>query len=194
MEKDIYENIKDPEFADQFLGRLASDCDYVLNSSMDGSIEGYFKPKNVSLKHLWAKNIDEQISLMRACKKTLDSHKIKSRISDETIDNYELLLKRIEKYNKSKPAFQALKKEIRELYEDMQMSYYEDYDYPNSQKKRMLAYKLKYSTKNDLSSVVESILNEINTQIRKDRKEYGQPDDDLIYYRNRFKKILNKLI
>ena len=35
MEKDIYENIRDPEFANHFLGRLVSDCEYILNACMD---------------------------------------------------------------------------------------------------------------------------------------------------------------
>ena len=195
MEKDIYEDIRDPKFANRFLGRLASDCEYILNACMDAYDRGDIKDKKGSLRHLWAQNdVDEQISLMRACKRTLDKHKIKSRISDEDIDDYESKLKRVEKFNESNSSFQALKKEIRELYEDMQINYYRDYNYPNTNKKFILGYKLKNSTKDNLSSIVEIILDEINTQIKKDKKEYGQPDDDLIYYRNRFKEILNKLI
>lgn len=97
MEKDIYEEIRDPEFAEHFLGRLVADCKYILGACMDYYDKGYFTPRKAALTHLWAQDdVDEQISLMRACKKTLDKAKIKSRISDEDIDKYEAKLKKIE--------------------------------------------------------------------------------------------------
>lgn len=194
MEKDIYEEIRDPKFANRFLGRLASDCDYILNACMDAYEKGYANSKKGALVHLWAQNdVDEQISLMRACKRTLDKHKIKSRISNEDINDYESKLKRIEKFNESKSSFQALKKEIRELYEDMNEYYLNDSGYFDTDEIKYFRRNLKSADKGGLIEIVKDILEEIDSYIQEEEEEFGEADFSLIDYRDNFEEILNKL-
>lgn len=194
MEKDIYEDIRDPKFANQFLGRLVSDCEYILNACMDAYERGEVKDKKGALRHLWAQNnVDEQISLMRACKRTLDKHGIKTRTSYEDINDYESKLKRIEKFNESKSSFQALKKEIRELYEDMNEYYLNDSGYFDTDEIKYFRHNLKSADKGGLIEIVKDILEEIDSYIQEEEEEFGEADFSLIDYRDNFEEILNKL-
>lgn len=192
--RDIYEEIRDPKFANRFLGRLASDCDYILNACMDAYEKGYANSKKGALIHLWAQNdVDEQISLMRACKRTLDKHKIKSRISNEDINDYESKLKRIEKFNESNSSLQTLKKEIRELYEDMKEYYLNDSGYFDTDEIKYFRRNLKSANKRELKKIINYIIDEIDNQIQDEENEFGEADYDLIDYRDSFEEILNKL-
>ena len=192
--RDIYEEIRDPEFAEHFLGRLVADCEYILGACMDAYEKGYANSKKGALIHLWAQNdVDEQISLMRACKRTLDKHKIKSRISNEDINDYESKLKRIEKFNESNSSLQTLKKEIRELYEDMKEYYLNDSGYFDTDEIKYFRHNLKSANKKELINIVEDILEEIYTEIQNEEDDFGEADYDIINYRDNFEEILERI-
>lgn len=53
MDKEYFKDYNDPEFLYQMLSRLESDCKYFLDNG-----NGYEK-------HLWASNVDGQISAMK---------------------------------------------------------------------------------------------------------------------------------
>lgn len=194
MNRDIYETIKDPEFAEHFLGRLVADCKYILGACMDYYDKGYFTPRKAALTHLWAQDdVDEQISLMRACKKTLDRAKIKSRISDEDIDNYETKLKKLENLKESNSSLQSLKKEIRKLYEEMKKYYLYDDGYFNTDEIKYFRRNLRSANKEELIKIVEDILEEIYTEIQNEEYEFGEADYDILNYKDDFEEILDEL-
>lgn len=194
MEKDIYEEIRDPKFANRFLGRLASDCDYILNACMDAYEKGYANSKKGALIHLWAQNdVDEQISLMRACKKTLDKAKIKSRTSDEDIDRYETKLKRIESLKESNSPFQSIKKEIRDLYTEMKGLYLYEDGFFNTDEIKYFKRNLKSANKKELIEIVKDILEEVYEEIQSQEDEFGEAEEEIIDYKDNFEEILDKL-
>lgn len=183
-EKDIYEDIRDPKFANRFLGRLVSDCEYILNACMDAYESGDVRDRKGALRHLWAQNdVDEQISLMRACKRTLDKHGIESRTSYEDINDYESKLKRIEKFNESNSSFQALKKEIRDLYGDIDAYYMINDEYINS-----FIDEIEHANKDELIDGVNDILGLID-----DIDDDSYRSCSLENYKDKFENILNKL-
>lgn len=195
MNRDIYETIRDPEFAEHFLGRLVADCKYILGACMDYYDKGYFKPRKAALTHLWAQDdVDEQISLMRACKKTLDKAKIKSRISDEDIDNYEAKLKEIENLKESNSSLQSLKKKIRELYEEMKEYYFYDDGYFNTDDLKYFRHNLKSANKKELIEIVKDILEEVYEEIQNEEDEFGEADYEIINYKDNFEDILEDLL
>ena len=194
MEKDIYENIRDPKFANRFLGRLVSDCEYILNACMDAYEKGYANSKKGALIHLWAQNdVDEQISLMRACKKTLDKAKVKSRISDEDIDRYETKLKRIESLKESNSSFQSIKKELRDLYVEMKGLYLYEDGFFNTDEIKYFKHNLKAANKKELIEIIKDILEEVYEEIRSQEDEFGEAEDEILDYRDNFEEILDKL-
>ena len=194
MEKDIYKDIRDPKFANQFLGRLVSDCEYILNACMDAYERGEVKDKKGALRHLWAQNdVDEQISLMRACKRTLDKAKVKSRISDEDIDRYETKLKRIESLKESNSSFQSIKKELRDLYVEMKGLYLYEDGFFNTDEIKYFKHNLKAANKKELIEIVKDILEEVYEEIRSQEDEFGEAEDEILDYRDNFEEILDKL-
>ena len=180
--RNIYESIKDPEFANHFLGRLVSDCEYVLNLCM-GVYDGYPSSLKATLKHLWAHNIDEQISLMKACKKILDKHRINPGISNEDISDYESKLKELENFNESNSSFQDLTNKIKDLYEDI-----DEYYMINDEDIDSFIDNIEYANKSELIDGVSDILDLID-----DLDDDSDRSDDLKDYKKQFKKILSKL-
>lgn len=194
MNRDIYENIRDPKFASQFLGRLVSDCDYILGACMDAYDKGYCTSRRGALTHLWAKDVDDQISLMRACKKTLDKAKIKSRTSDEDIDRYETKLKRIESLKESNSSFQSIKKEIRDLYTEMKGLYLYEDGFFNTDEIKYFKRNLKSANKKELIEIVKDILEEVYEEIQSQEDEFGEAEEEIIDYKDNFEDILKDLL
>ena len=76
MDKEYFKDNNEPEFLYQMLSRLESDCKYFL-----GNGNGYEK-------HLWASNVDNQISA-KEMKAKLNEKNLNSTEKNHKRDNYE---------------------------------------------------------------------------------------------------------
>ena len=100
-----YEHVVDPpdvkpspqEYEYQLLGRLRSDCEYVLNT-YDGTVDTGIKNPKLQEKYLWAGNTRDQIAKMRELYSVLKDKP--EWITLEDIDKYERRFNEIQEQEK----------------------------------------------------------------------------------------------